>query len=72
MSASRLSPMTPRARAGIQLAVLLTVIVVLCLLFPSVLAFIELAARELRYLWWLVLIVALAIWLIWGASRKRR
>jgi hypothetical protein len=64
--------MTPRARAGIQLAVLIAVIVVLCLLFPPVLGFVELAARELRYLWWLVLIVALAVWLIWGASRKRR
>jgi len=29
-----------------------------------------LAARELRYFWWLVLLVALAIWLIWGIGRK--
>ena len=64
--------MTPRPRAAIQLAVLVTVIVVLCLLFPPVLGFVELAARELRYLWWLILILALAIWLIWGASRKPR
>jgi hypothetical protein len=33
-------------------------------------AFVELAARELRYLWWLVLLVALAGWLIWGAGRR--
>jgi hypothetical protein len=64
--------MSPRQRAAIQLAVLLTVIVVLSLLFPAVLGFVELAAREIRYLWWLILIVALAVWLIWGASRKRR
>lgn len=64
--------MNPRSRAAIQLAVLLAVIVVLCLLFPSVLGFVELAAREIRYLWWLILIVALAVWLIWGASRKRK
>ncbi len=31
--------------------------------FPRVLAFVELASRELRYLWWLVLLVALGIWL---------
>lgn len=62
--------MTPRQRAGIQLAVLVAVIVTLCLLFPSVLRFVELGAREIRYLWWLILIVALAVWLIWGASRK--
>lgn len=64
--------MTPRTRAAIQLAVLLAVIVVLCLLFPPIIGFVELAAREIRYLWWLILIVALALWLIWGASRKRR
>jgi len=64
--------MSPRSRAAIQLAVLLAVIVVLCLLFPSVLGFVELAAREIRYLWWLILILALALWLIWGASRKRK
>lgn len=64
--------MNPRVRAGIQLAVLLAVVVLLCVVFPSLLKFIEVAARELRYLWWLVLIVALAIWLIWGASRKRK
>jgi hypothetical protein len=28
------------------------------------------AARELRYLWWIVLLVALAFWLIWGLGRK--
>lgn len=56
----------------IQLAVLLAVIAVLCLIFPGVLAFVEMAARELRYLWWLVLLVALGAWLIWGASRKGR
>ena len=33
-------------------------------------AFSEMAARELRYFWWLVLLVALAIWLIWGIGRK--
>jgi hypothetical protein len=33
-------------------------------------AFVEMAARELRYLWWLVLLVALALWLIWGVGRK--
>jgi len=37
-----------------------------------VLAFVELAARELRYFWWLILIVALAIWLIWGVGRRPR
>ena len=53
-----------------QIGVLAAVIVMLCLLFPSAFAFVEMAARELRYLWWLILLVALAIWLIWGMKRK--
>jgi len=64
--------MNPRLRAGLQLLVLLTVGVILVLLFPPALRFVEGAARELRYLWWLVLLLALACWLIWGASRKPR
>jgi hypothetical protein len=36
-----------------------------------VLAFAELAARELRYFWWLVLMLALGVWLAFFAGRKR-
>jgi len=60
----------PRAKAGCQVLVLLAVLVVLMLLFPRAYAFVEMAARELRYFWWLILLVALAIWLIWGIGRK--
>ena len=62
----------PRAKAGCQILVLLTVLVALVLLFKPAYAFVELAARELRYFWWLVLLVALALWLIWGLGRKRK
>ncbi len=62
--------MTPRVRAGLQLLVLLIVGGLLMMIFPSTLRFVEGAARELRYLWWLILLVALAVWLIWGAGRK--
>lgn len=60
----------PRARAGCQILVLLAVLVALFLLFKPAYAFVEMAARELRYFWWLILLVALAIWLIWGIGRK--
>jgi len=60
----------PRAKAGCQVLVLLAVVVALVMLFPPVFAFVEMAARELRYLWWLILLVVLAIWLIWGIGRK--
>jgi hypothetical protein len=62
--------MNPRLRAALQLGLLMGVIVVLFLVFPGALKFVEMAARELRYLWWLILLVALAFWLIWGVRRK--
>jgi hypothetical protein len=62
--------MNPRLKAILQIAVLVVVLGVLVLLFPRAYAFVEMAARELRYLWWLVLLVVLAIWLIWGIGRR--
>lgn len=46
-------------------------LILLCVLFPRVLAFVELAARELLYFWWLVLILALGLWLIFFTKRKK-
>jgi hypothetical protein len=60
----------PRTRAIAQVCILLAVIGFLVLLFPRAYAFAEMAARELRYFWWLVLLVALAIWFIWGIGKK--
>ena len=53
------------------LAVALVFAVGACLLFPRVLAFAELAARELRYFWWLILILALGVWLAFFTGRSR-
>jgi hypothetical protein len=62
--------MNPRFRAIMQVCVLLVVIVTLVLIFPRAYAFAEMAARELRYFWWLILLIALALWFIWGIGRK--
>ncbi len=62
--------MNPRDRALIQLAVLVVVIGGLVLIFPRALAFVEMAAAELRYFWWLILLLALAVWLIWGFKKR--
>ena len=62
--------MNPRWRAILQITFLAGVFLLLFLFFPPALAFMELAAREIRYLWWIILLVALAIWLIWGVKRK--
>lgn len=62
--------MNPRVRAALQIGVLLAVLLALVLIFPRAYAFVEMAARELRYFWWVILLVALAFWLIWGIGRK--
>lgn len=62
--------MTPRTRATLQIGLLVLVILGLLLLFPRALGFVEMAARELRYFWWLILLLSLAIWLIWAGRRK--
>lgn len=62
--------MNPRARGLMKLGLLVVVFLVLILAFPRAYSFVQMAARELRYLWWLVLLLALAIWLIWGIGRK--
>jgi len=64
--------MSPRLIALLKLLVLLAVMVALVWLFPAALKFVELAARELRYLWWLVLLLALAAWLIWGLGKTKK
>lgn len=61
----------PRLGRALTIAIAVLVIVGLCLLFPRALAFVELAARELRYLWWLVLLVALSAYFFFFFGRKK-
>jgi predicted membrane protein len=61
---------TPRKRAFLQFGCLVAVALALIMLFKPAAAFAEMAARELRYFWWLILLVALAVWLIWGIGRR--
>ncbi len=57
-------------RKLVQLAVVLA-LVVACLLFRRVFYVVELAALELRYLWWLVLIVVIGSWLAAVVGKDR-
>ena len=63
--------MSPAARRNLGLMVGVGAIIALCVIFPRVLAFVELTARELRYLWWLVVILALGIWLAFFLGKNR-
>jgi hypothetical protein len=62
--------MTSRGRAVLWSGVLVALGVVLVVVFPKALGFVEMAAREIRYLWWIILLGALAVWLIWGVGRR--
>ena len=64
--------MNPRDAFVLKLLGALFLIVLLAVLFPPVMDFVEMAARELRYLWWLVLLLLIAAWLIWGLGRKKK
>jgi hypothetical protein len=64
--------MNPRWRAAFIALGLLVLALILLAMFKPTAEFLEMAARELRYLWWIILLVALAVWLIWGVGRKRQ
>ena len=64
--------MNPRWIALIKLGVLLLAATALILLFPRAYGFVALAARDLRYFWWLILLLLLGVWLIWGLGSKKK
>lgn len=63
--------MTPELRKKIIITVAILVVIALCLVFPRVFAFTQLAARELRYFWWLILIAGAGIYLSFFFGRKK-
>jgi len=64
-------PIPARLRSQLAGAGVVLFVLVLCLLFPRMMAFVELAARELRYLWWLILLGALGIYFFFFFGRKK-
>jgi hypothetical protein len=64
--------MNPRYALVFKILAAIAMIVALVLLFPLAMGFVEVAARELRYFWWLILLVLFAVWLIWGLGRKKK
>jgi hypothetical protein len=64
--------MNPRYALVLKVIGALFLIALLAVLFPAVMKFVDLAARELRYLWWLVLLLLFAVWLVWGLGGKKK
>ena len=59
------------SRPRLQLTLVIVLVVALCVFVPSVLSVTELALRELRIVWWLILLLAGVIWLLKGLERKK-
>ena len=64
--------MGSRVRGFFWLCVLLAVMAGLLMLFPVAFRFAEGAARSIVRLWWLVLLLALGVWLFWGVGRRNK
>jgi hypothetical protein len=64
--------MSPSARRTLAVFIVFVLVTAaFCAAFPRVLAFVELAARELRVLWWLVFIAALGVWLAFFFGKRK-
>jgi hypothetical protein len=64
-------PMNSAPRRSLQFAVVVA-LVLACLIFRRVFYFFEIAALELRYFWWLFVIIAGGLWLLVMIGRKEK
>jgi hypothetical protein len=62
--------MSPVARKNLTFLAGVILLVALCIVFPSVLKFVEIAAREIRFLWWEIAILSLGVWLAFFFGKK--
>ena len=62
-------PDAPRHRLQVTLVIVL--LIVLAVFVPGFLYFTELALRELRFMWWLILLLGGAIWLLTRLGPKK-
>ncbi len=53
-----------------QIAFIFLTAAVLFRFFPIVVMFIETAALSIRYFWWVLLLIALSIWVIWVLNKR--
>lgn len=64
--------MNPRWAAFLTVAVLVIVLIALILIFPAVFEFVKGLTGELRFFWWVILLVALAVWLFFGVGKGKK
>jgi hypothetical protein len=56
--------MKPVTRTNLRQMCLVVILVLVCLFFRRVFYFFDLVAIEVRYFWWLFLILAVGLWLL--------
>ncbi len=61
----------PRSLAPVFIYVGVALAIVLFIVFPASLRLVEGAARQLRFLWWVVLILIFVLWLGFKFRRKK-
>lgn len=64
--------MNPRWAFFLAIAGMVIVIVVLCLIFPVVFELVKAFSGELRFFWWVILLAALGVWLIFWAGKNKK
>jgi hypothetical protein len=64
--------MNPRWAFFLTMAGIVIVIILLALLFPAVFEFVKAFSGELRFFWWIILLLALAVWLILWAGKNKK
>ncbi len=64
--------MNPAPRRTLIQFTAVLVLVLICLVFRRVFYFFEFATLELRYFWWLFLILAIGLWLVSMIGQDRK
>ena len=64
--------MNPRAAFILTIIGMIFVIIILCLIFPAVFEFVKACTGELRFFWWIILLLALGLWLMFGVGKAKK
>ncbi len=59
------------SRPRMQITLLLVLVIALCVFVPGFLYFTELALRELRFMWGIILVLAVVLWLLTRLRPRR-
>lgn len=64
--------LNPRAAFILTIVGMIFVVIILCLIFPAVFEFVKAYTGELRFFWWIILLLALGLWLMFGVGKAKK